>query len=218
MTGPRRPAGLGAALALMLLVPLTVGLAGPAAPTARASERPAHPLRVAQPATAPAEVLLAVEIPAGGQVKYELGEDGLLYADRLMAMAVAYPANYGALPSTLGGDGDPLDGLVLTRMPVMPGALIKVRPVGVLRMRDGGEDDEKIVAVPADDVDPTYTAVRGLDDLPALERQRIEAFFRVYKDLPEGTNRIELQGWGDAAEARRLVVEAMARFAEAGDD
>lgn len=177
-----------------------------------------HPLRAAQPRSAPDEALLAVEIPAGGQVKYELREDGLLHVDRFLSMAVAYPANYGSMPSTLGGDGDPLDALVLTRTPLAPGALVRFRPLGVLRMVDAGEADEKLVGVPADDVDPTYAGVRALADLPAAERRRIEAFFRVYKDLPDGAARVELRGWGDAAEARALLREAMARYAAAREE
>ncbi|WP_024891602.1 inorganic diphosphatase [Luteimonas huabeiensis] len=192
-----------AALALALLT----GIA--------AAEPPAHPLRVAQPGAAPAEALLAVEIPAGGQVKYEFGADGLLRVDRFLSMAVAYPANYGALPSTLGGDGDPLDALVLTRAPLQPGALVRFRPLGVLRMSDGGEADEKLIGVPADDVDPTYAGVRALDDLPAMELRRIEAFFRVYKDLPGDGGRIVLSGYGDAAEAQAVLRAAMARYRDA---
>ena len=199
------PAGVVLALLVTLAAPL-------------ASAQAAHPLHVAQPEAAPAEALLAVEIPTGGQVKYELGGDGLLYADRFMSMAVAYPANYGSLPSTLGGDGDPLDALVLTRVPLQPGVLMRMRPVGVLRMRDGGEDDEKLIGVPVDAVDPTYSGISDLGDLPSAELQRIEGFFRVYKDLPsrEDSPRIELGGWGDAAQARALLREAMERFASAG--
>jgi inorganic pyrophosphatase len=126
-------------------------------------------------------------------------------------MPVAYPANYGSMPRTLAGDGDPLDALVLTRFPVQPGAVIRFRPLGVLRMVDRGEADEKIVGVPVDAVDPTYRDMRGLDDLPAMERQRIEAFFRVYKQLPDGGD-IQLNGWGDAAEARQIIGRALQHY------
>lgn len=173
-----------------------------------------HPFLAAQPAQAPAEVVLAVEIPAGSFTKYETGEDGLLFVDRFLSMPVAYPANYGSMPRTLAGDGDPLDALVLTRQPLHPGVLVRFRPIGVLRMVDRGERDEKIIGVPADKVDPAYAGVRELADLPAVERQRIEAFFRVYKDLPDGANPVELHGWGNAAEARTRITEALRRFAE----
>src|SRR5690606_22732794 len=162
---------------------------------------------------APEEVLLAVEIPAGSFTKYEIGEDdGLVHVDRFQSMPVAYPANYGSMPRTLAGDNDPLDALVLTRAPLHPGVLVRCRPIGVLRMIDDGEHDEKIIGVPTDKVDPTYAGIRDLDDLPVIERERIEAFFRVYKDLPEGRNPVVLDGFGDAAEAKALVRAALQRF------
>ncbi len=184
-----------------------------AMPAAMATDFVRNPLLAAQPQDAPAEVNLAVEIPAGSFTKYETSEDGLVFVDRFQSMPVAYPANYGSLPSSLAGDGDPLDALVLTREPLHPGVLIRFRPIGVLRMVDNGEHDEKIVGVPTDRIDPTYAGIRDLADLPEIERQRIEAFFRVYKDLPAGRNPVELHGWGDAAEARKVIAEALARFA-----
>ena len=171
-----------------------------------------HPFLATQPAQAPAEVLLAVEIPAGSSIKYEIGDDGLVFVDRVLSMPVAYPANYGSMPRTLAGDGDPLDALVLTRQPLHPGVLVRFRPVAVLRMTDKGEQDEKFFGVPVDQVYPSYAGIRDVTDLPAIERQRIEAFFRVYKDLPEGGNAVRLAGWGDAAEARARVAESLARF------
>ena len=171
-----------------------------------------HPFQAAQPKQAPEEVLLAVEIPAGSFTKYEINEEGLLFVDRFQSMPVVYPANYGSMPRTLAGDGDPLDALVLTREPLHPGVLVRFRPIGVLRMLDKGEHDEKIVGVPVDKVDPTYARIRDLADLPEIERQRIEAFFRIYKDLPEGRNPVELSGWGDAAEARALIGRALGRY------
>jgi len=171
-----------------------------------------HPFLVAQPKQAPQEVNLAVEIPAGSFTKYEIKEDGLVHVDRFQSMPVAYPANYGSMPRTLAGDNDPLDALVLTREPLHPGVIVRFRPIGYLKMVDGGEHDEKIIGVPTDKVDPTYANIRDLADLPEIERQRIEAFFRVYKDLPAGRNPVQLNGWGNAAEARTLISEAMKRF------
>ncbi len=150
-----------------------------------------HPFHAAQPEGAPAEALLVV--------------------DRFLSMPVAYPANYGSMPRTLAGDGDPLDALVLTRAPLHPGALVRFRPVGVLRMHDRGEEDAKIIGVPVDGVDPTWAAVATIADLPAAERERIEAFFRVYKDLPAGSSQVRLAGWGDAAEARAVIARALQR-------
>ena len=128
--------------ALLVAVPLASSAATP----------PAHDR---QPANAPDEAMLLVEIPAGSFTKYESDADGRIHVDRFLSMPMAYPANYGSMPGTLAGDGDPLDALVITRAPLHPGVLIRFRPIGVLRMVDGGEQDEKIVGVPADDVDPT---------------------------------------------------------------
>lgn len=174
-----------------------------------------HPFHARQPKAAPAEVLLAVEIPAGSFTKYEIGEDGLTYVDRFQSMPVVYPANYGSLPRTLAGDNDPLDALVLTREPLHPGTLIRFRPIGYLRMVDGGEADEKIIGVPTDKIDPGYASIRDIEDLPEIERARIEAFFRVYKDLPAGRKTVELDGYADAAAARALIEQALARFEQA---
>ena len=177
-----------------------------------AGEYVRNPLLAEQPKAAPEDVKLAVEIPAGSFTKYETGEDGLIYVDRFQSMPVACPANYGSMPSTLAGDNDPLDALVLTREPLHPGVLVMFRPIGVLRMLDDGEHDEKIIGVPTDKVDPTYAGIRDLADLPQIERDRIEAFFRVYKDLPKGRNPVQLNGYGDAKEAKALIQASLERF------
>lgn len=203
MSAPRRLlAPLFALLCPLLVLPWSV----------QGGERILHPFLAAQPKNAPEEALLTVEIPAGSSAKYEINEDGLVFVDRFQSMPVAYPANYGSMPRTLAGDGDPLDALVLTREPLHPGVLIEFRPIGVLRMTDDGEGDQKIIGVPTDKIDPTYVGIRDLDDLPAIERQRIEAFFRVYKDLPTGRNPVKLDGFGDAAEARALITESLKQF------
>lgn len=161
----------------------------------------------------PSEFYMVVEIPAGGFTKYEIEADtGLVMVDRFLQTPVVYPANYGAVASSLGGDGDPLDALVLTRDPVAPGALIRVRVVGVLRMIDGGATDDKLIAVPTSGVDPTYDGIRSVADLPEIERQRIATFFTVYKTLPEGRNPVELHGYGDAREAQAMVTEALRAY------
>lgn len=116
-----------------------------------------------------------------------------MHVDSFRSTPVAYPANYGSMPRTLAGDNNPLDTLVLTRAPLHPGTLIRFRPVGVLRMADGGAPDEKIIGMPVDKVDPTYAGIRDIGDLPAIERERIEAFFRIYKDLPTGRKDVVLK-------------------------
>lgn len=171
-----------------------------------------HPFHAAQAENAPNDVHMAVEIPAGSFTKYEISEEGLVFVDRFQSMPVVYPANYGSLPRTLGGDHDPLDGLVLTREALHPGVMIKFRPIGYLKMIDGGEADEKIIGVPSSDIDPTYDNIKDIEDLPVIERQRIEAFFRVYKQLPEGRKKVELNGYGNAEEARKMIQQAMDNY------
>ncbi|MEQ7870622.1 inorganic diphosphatase [Chromohalobacter salexigens] len=161
-----------------------------------------------QPDDAPDSFHVVNEIPAGSFTKYEINaEHGQLIVDRYVSMPVRYPANYGSITSSAGGDGDPLDALVLTRDSIYPGAVIEVRAIGVLRMVDDGEADDKIIAVPTDAVDPSYADVEGIEDLPAMQTERLNAFFRVYKDLPEGGD-IELNGFGDAGEARDILSRA----------
>lgn len=159
------------------------------------------------------EFYTVVEIPAGSFTKYEIDPDnGHVLVDRYQSMPVVYPANYGSIPSSLAGDGDPLDALVFTREPIVPGALIKVRAIGILKMIDGGETDDKIVAVPTSGVDPTYDNIKSINDLPEIERSRLEAFFRVYKQLPAGRKVVELGGFEDAAKAQEEVAQAIRNY------
>jgi inorganic pyrophosphatase len=167
----------------------------------------------------PGEVRALIEIPAGSFIKYELDEaSGRMEVDRFISSPVAYPANYGIIPQTLAEDGDALDVVVYTRAPIHPGALIHVRPIGVLRMRDGGQEDDKILAVPASTVDPTYDAVREPVDLPEMERQRLIAFFSTYKLLPEGSSQVELHGINGAEAARQSVEAGQRRWASPASD
>jgi inorganic pyrophosphatase len=173
--------------------------------------------RVAQPATAPAALYALIEIPAGSTTKYEIDPaTGFLLVDRFQSMPVVYPANYGALPSTLAGDGDSLDVVVYTREPIVPGALIPVRPIGILKMIDGGEEDDKVVAVPRDDVDPSYALIRDLTDLPEIERQRLVSFFQTYKQLPKGRKVVEIRQVGGYSRAVEAIRESLARYQQAG--
>ncbi len=212
----RLPARALAVLAVLpaLTNPVPLAAQDPACLPAEAGLPSAPAGTLAQPATAPDELLALIEIPAGGQVKYELHPSGRMEADRFLSMPVAYPVNYGVLPCTLAADGDALDVLVLTRIPLLPGSLIRVRPIGLLRMLDRGEEDDKLLAVPLDSVDPTYAGIRGVEDLPAAEVKRIEQFFRVYKRLPEPATPVEVGPWEGAAEARERVRRAMAAGGE----
>lgn len=157
---------------------------------------------------------LQVEIPAGSAIKYEFDSQGRLFVDRFLPGSEVYPANYGGLPGTLAGDGDPLDALVITRQPLLPGVRIAFRPIGVLRMRDGGQHDDKLIGVPISAVDTDYDPIRELEQLPPGLRARIEGFFARYKHTPAGGNPVQLAGWGDARQARELLRQALARGAE----
>lgn len=177
--------------------------------TASAAVQAENILNFPQPETLPDAFYAVTEIPAGGIIKYETdAKTGFIVADRFQSMPVAYPANYGSLTQSLGGDNDPLDVIFYTRAPLAPGTLIKLRPIGVLKMIDGGEVDDKIVAVPASHVDPTYDAIQTVADLPKMEQQRLEAFFRVYKELPEGRKKVELKGFEDANAAKAEIKQA----------
>ncbi len=161
----------------------------------------------------PPETLnVLIEVPTGGEpVKYEFDKaSGALFVDRILHTPMRYPANYGFVPHTLGEDGDPLDALVVARSPIIPGAVIKVRPVGVLLMEDDKGGDEKLVCVPLDTTFPYYSEIRGHDDLPEIVTQQIEHFFTHYKDLEPG-KWAKIKGWGDAAEAKQIILDCIER-------
>lgn len=160
----------------------------------------------------PEDVNVIIEVPIGGEpIKYELDKDsGTLYVDRFLHTPMRYPGNYGFVPHTLSDDGDPIDVLVANTRPIVPGAVINVRPIGVLRMEDDGGGDEKIIAVPVPRLTKRYQNVHNYTDLPTITKEQIQHFFEHYKDLEPG-KWVKLIGWGDADEARRLVVEAIER-------
>lgn len=171
-----------------------------------------HPFDFPQSDKAPEEFYAVIEIPAGGFTKYEIdGDTGHMMVDRFVRMPVEYPANYGSISQTLGGDDDPLDVLVFTREPLYPGVIIKVRPVAILKSIDGGEVDDKIIAVPAKKIDPSYNEIQDIGDLPAYDKKRLEAFFRVYKQL-KSDKVIEIKGWAGAVEAKKMLQEAMEAY------
>ncbi|MGK3131272.1 inorganic diphosphatase [Pantoea sp. C8B4] len=177
--------------------------------SASAAAQAQNVLDFPQPEKVPDEFYAVTEIPAGGMIKYETdAKTGFIVADRFQSMPVAYPANYGSLTQSLGGDGDPLDVIFYTRAPLQPGTLIKLRPIGVLKMIDGGEVDDKIVAVPTSKIDPTYDDIKEMKDLPKMEQERLQAFFRVYKQLPDGRKKVELNGFEDAAKAKAEIKQA----------
>jgi inorganic pyrophosphatase len=162
----------------------------------------------------PEEVNVVVEVPVGGEpIKYEIHkESGAIVVDRFLYTAMRYPGNYGFIPHTLSDDGDPCDVVIANQRGLLPGCVIAVRPVGVLRMQDEAGGDEKIVAVPAPRLSRRYESVHEYTDLPEITRQQIQHFFEHYKDLEPG-KWVKVAGWGDAAEAKRLISEGIARYA-----
>jgi inorganic pyrophosphatase len=164
----------------------------------------------------PHEVNVIVEVPVGGEpIKYELDKEaGTLIVDRFLYTSMRYPGNYGFIPHTLSGDGDPLDVLVANQRGIVPGAVMAVRPIGVFLMQDEAGVDEKIIAVPTSRLTRRYDQVHEHTDLPEITVQQIEHFFGHYKDLEPG-KWVKPIGWGDAAAAKKLIVEGIARVKSA---
>ena len=160
----------------------------------------------------PEDLNVIIEVAIGGEpIKYEMDKEaGTLVVDRFLYTPMRYPGNYGFVPHTLSDDGDPIDVLVANTRPIIPGAVINVRPVGVLKMMDESGGDEKIIAVPSPKLTQRYTNVHNYSDLPAITLEQIWHFFQHYKDLEPG-KWVKVQGWGDAAEAKNLILEAIER-------
>jgi inorganic pyrophosphatase len=164
----------------------------------------------------PHDVNVVIEIPMNSEpVKYEVDkESGAIFVDRVLTTPMRYPCNYGYVPHTLSGDGDPADVLVVMPLPLVPGSVIRVRPVGMLRMQDEAGEDTKIVAVPITKVFPAYEHVLELKDLPESTLDRIAHFFEHYKDLEKG-KWVKVEGWGDAAAACAEILACVERFGSA---
>jgi inorganic pyrophosphatase len=161
----------------------------------------------------PDDVNVIVEVAIGGEpIKYEMDKAaGTIFVDRFLYTPMRYPGNYGFIPHTLSEDGDPIDVLIANTRPIVPGAYISVRPVGVLKMEDDGGGDEKIIAVPSPKLTQRYAGIHNYTDLPPITLEQIQHFFEHYKDLEPG-KWVKMKGWGDAAEAKRMIVAAMARY------
>ena len=160
----------------------------------------------------PDDLNVIIEVGVGGEpIKYEMDKaSGTLFVDRFLHTPMRYPGNYGFVPHTLCGDGDPLDVLVANTRPIAPGAVINVRPVGVLMMEDDGGLDEKIIAVPSPKLTKRYEKVHQYTDLPQITLDQIQHFFEHYKDLEPG-KWVKVVRWGDAAEARSLIEKGAAK-------
>ncbi|GJE76703.1 MULTISPECIES: inorganic diphosphatase [Methylorubrum] len=162
--------------------------------------------------TPPHDVNVIVEVPIGGEpIKYEMDKEaGALVVDRFLYTAMHYPGNYGFIPHTLSGDGDPCDVLVANTRAIAPGAIISVRPVGVLVMEDNAGEDEKIIAVPSRHLTKRYDRIENYTDLPDITLHQIQHFFEHYKDLEPG-KWVKVVRWGDKEEAHRLILEGIER-------
>ena len=160
----------------------------------------------------PHEVNVIIEVPIGGEpIKYEMDKaSGALVVDRFLYTSMRYPGNYGFIPHTLSEDGDPCDVIVANTRAIVPGAVMAVRPVGVLIMEDEAGGDEKIVAVPSNKLTRRYERVENYADLPAITIDQVKHFFEHYKGLEKG-KWVKVIRWGDAEEARSLILQAIER-------
>ncbi len=158
----------------------------------------------------PDDVFVVIEIPAHySPIKYEIDKDAdALMVDRFLGTAMFYPANYGYIPQTLSEDGDPLDVLVVTPHPVVPGSVIRARPVGKLVMEDESGIDAKLIAVPHDKLTPLYRHIQDVNDLPELLLAQIKHFFEHYKDLEPG-KWVKVTGWEGRESARAEILKSL---------
>ncbi len=172
--------------------------------------------RVTSGKNPPDEVNVIIEIPANADpVKYEVDkESGAMFVDRILRTAMRYPVNYGYIPHTLSDDGDPCDVLVPTAFPLIPGSVIRARPVAVLIMTDESGDDAKVMAVPADDITDRWSHVQDVTDLPKELLDRTAHFFEHYKDLDEG-KWVRVKGWEGAEAAKEEIRNSLKMFQNA---
>ena len=164
----------------------------------------------------PDDFNVIIEIPAHGEpIKYEVDkETGAMFVDRFMSTAMHYPCNYGYIPHTLSEDGDPVDVLVITPIPLITGVVVRCRPVGMLKMTDEAGADAKLVAVPIDKLCGLYKAVQRPEDLAPLTLKQISHFFEHYKDLEEG-KWVKVEGWAGADDARAEIMAGVERYRNA---
>jgi inorganic pyrophosphatase len=161
----------------------------------------------------PKDVNVIIEIPKDADpVKYEVDKStGAIFVDRILSTPMRYPCNYGYIPHTLCGDGDPADVLVILPLPLVPGSVIRCRPVGVMMMQDEAGSDEKLLAVPVDKVFNGYSHVHDITQVSKHWLERIGHFFQHYKDLEPG-KWVKISGWGDAEQAKQIVLDSVQRF------
>ena len=174
--------------------------------------------RVSSGKNIPNDINVVIEIPSHSDpVKYEVDkETGAMFVDRFMGTAMHYPCNYGYVPQTLSEDGDPVDVLVVTPIPVISGSVIRVRPLGMLSMSDEAGQDAKIIAVPIDKLSSLYSHMNSVRDLPRSLLDSIAHFFDHYKDLEPG-KWVKIEGWVDTEEAKQEILDSIERYNAAAD-
>jgi inorganic pyrophosphatase len=162
----------------------------------------------------PENINVIIEVPVGGEpVKYEFDKkSGALFVDRILHTPMRYPANYGFIPHTLSPDGDPLDALVIARTPFIPGCVVRARPIGVLKLEDEHGGDAQLLCLHVDPTFPYHSALGERNALTSILLQQTEHFFKHYKDL-EAEKWVRIGEWGDAAEAKAILIEAIERAA-----
>ena len=172
--------------------------------------------RVSSGLDVPNDFNVIIEVPSHSDpVKYEVDKDtGAMFVDRFMGTSMHYPCNYGYIPNTLSEDGDPADVLVITPIPVITGSVVRVRPLGMLRMSDEAGRDAKIIAVPVDKLSSLYSHMNSVRDLPKSLLDSISHFFDHYKGLELG-KWVKIEGWVDADEAKKEITESIERFKSA---
>ncbi|MBO6506936.1 MAG: inorganic diphosphatase [Roseibium sp.] len=160
----------------------------------------------------PEDINVIVEVSVGGEpIKYEMDKDaGAMYVDRFLYTPMRYPGNYGFVPHTLCGDGDPIDVVVVNQRPVVPGAIMNCRPIGVLLMEDESGQDEKIIAVPSHKITKRYDSVSDIAHLPEITVAQVKHFFEHYKDLEPG-KWVKVTGIEGAEAAKKLIIESIER-------
>ena len=164
----------------------------------------------------PNDFNVIIEIPMNADpIKYEVDkESGAIFVDRFMGTAMHYPCNYGYVPNTIAGDGDPCDVLVITPFPLIPGVVVRCRAIGVLNMRDEGGEDAKVLAVPVDKILPIYKHWQKPEDINELRLRQIQHFFEHYKDLEEG-KWVKVEGWGGPDDAKVEIMNGIEAFNKA---
>jgi inorganic pyrophosphatase len=171
--------------------------------------------KIASGVNPPSDINVVIEVPLGGEpIKYEIDKpSGAMFVDRFLYTSMRYPCNYGFVPHTLSLDGDPIDVMCVGQRSLVPGSVLRARPIGVLMMEDDGGQDEKILAVPHNKLTSYYDKIKTMDDLPDILIERIAHFFEHYKDL-EPNKWVKIDAWHGVDKAHELIEASVKRYKE----